>query len=101
MTERETLDAIVEFYPPKHGGRAIMPDLGSGQYRPHIVVNRDPNQQYLGIAFYDGQTAFEQGEEVAVRMRLLYDKVDYSALKRGTTFLIKEGAHTVGEGVVI
>ena len=101
MTERESLDVIVEFYPPKHGGRAVMPNLISGQYRPHIVVNRDPDKEYLGVVFYGGPPAFEPGEEVAVQMRLVYDKVDYSALTPDIIFLIKEGARTVGEGVVV
>ena len=34
-------------------------------------------------------------------VELLYDGVDYSALTKGSAFEIKEGAHTVGEGIVI
>lgn len=101
MTEHSELNVIIEMYPTEHGGRAIMPDLKSGQYRPHIVINKDPKQTYLGVAFFGGPESFSADDEVSLQLRKLYDKIDYSGLIRGTTFLIKEGANTVGEGVVL
>jgi translation elongation factor EF-Tu-like GTPase len=45
--------------------------------------------------------SLDLGVEVRVLVRPLYNKVDYSGLTRGVTFLIKEGAQTVGQGMVL
>lgn len=101
MTDRSKLNVIVEFYAQDHGGRQLMPNLYSGFYRPHLVVNGDRAQTYLGVVFSNGPETFSASEEVRASIELIYEKVDYSPLKRGTSFEIKEGAHTVGEGMVL
>jgi hypothetical protein len=45
--------------------------------------------------------SLDLGVEVRVLVRPLYNKVDYSGLTRGVTFLIKEGAQTVGQDMVL
>lgn len=97
----QSYDVIVEFYSTKHGGRKDLPDLSSGQYRPHIVINADESETYLGIKFTNGPDSYTHDEEVRLTMTSLYENVDYSGLKRGVSFLIKEGSNTVGEGVVL
>ncbi|MCL2675581.1 MAG: hypothetical protein FWE84_03205 [Firmicutes bacterium] len=68
------------------------------EYRPHFVV--DGTSNYLGIQFVDLPEA-PLGSKIQVRVRLMYDKVIYDALKKGTHFIIKEGGRTVGDGTVI
>ena len=67
-------------------------------YRPHIVIKE--TTEYLGIQFLN-LDEMPLGEEFLSDIKLLYDGIDYSALIVGTVFEIKEGAHVVGEGVVI
>ncbi len=67
-------------------------------YRPHFIVNG--TTQYLGIRFTDLPKT-ELGLETMAEVELVYDRVDYSSLQVNTTFKIKEGPITVGEGVVI
>ena len=67
-------------------------------YCPHFVVKG--TTEYLGIRFANlDDVPF--GKETLSDVELLYDGVDYSALVKGAAFEIREGAHTVGEGVVI
>ena len=67
-------------------------------YRPHFVIKG--TTEYLGIEFLN-LDEMPLGEEILSDIKFLYNNVDYSALAAGTTFEIKEGAHIVGEGVVI
>ena len=67
-------------------------------YRPHFVVKG--TTEYLGIQFVLLEKApFD--ENVISEVEFLYEGVDYSGLNPGVCFEIREGAHTVGEGVVI
>ena len=67
-------------------------------YRPHLVIKG--TTEYLGIEFYRSQLqSFDKYGTASIR--LLYDGVDYSALKVGTKFDILEGTKVVGEGEVI
>ena len=67
-------------------------------YRPHLVIKE--KEEYLGIQFENLEKA-PYGEHILRDIKLLYDGVDYSNLVSGTAFYIKEGANTVGEGIVI
>jgi hypothetical protein len=67
-------------------------------YRPHLVIKG--TTKYLGIEFYRSQLqSFDKYGTASIR--LLYDGVDYSALKVGTKFDIFEGRNIVGEGEII
>ena len=73
------------------------PPFGTA-YRPHFVIKG--TTEYLGIQFLNLDEA-PLGEEIFSDIELLYDGVVYSTLVAGTSFEIKEGDHTVGEGVVV
>ena len=66
-------------------------------YRPHFVIKE--SSEYLGIQFESLEKA-SYGEHILCDIKLLYDGVDYSNLVSGVVFEIREGPHTVGEGVV-
>jgi translation elongation factor EF-Tu-like GTPase len=66
-------------------------------YRPHFVVNGD--DYYLGVQF-ENLPEKPFGEHITANIKLLYEGVDYSKLKQGTNFDIKEGSLTVGKGIV-
>lgn len=91
----------VTFHPVESGGRHTIPDLTGGQYRPHLVVPNAPEQTYLGVRFIECKSLYVHGIEMEAWVDLPYDGVDYSALKPGARFLIREGRKTVGEGHVI
>ena len=75
----------------------LKPPFGTA-YCPHFVIKG--TTEYLGIRFENlDEVPFET--ETLSDVELLYDGVDYSALTNGSAFEIKEGAHTVGEGIVI
>lgn len=67
-------------------------------YCPHFVVKC--TNEYLGIQFENLQKS-QFNEHIKCSIKLLYETVDYSNLKSGAYFDIKEGACTVGEGFVI
>ena len=56
--------------------------------------------EYLGIQFKNLEKR-KFNEHILCNIILLYEGVDYSKLKKGVLFEIKEGPHTVGEGFVI
>lgn len=62
-------------------------------YRPHVVVDH----HYMGIKFLDNLN-FGCNE---ARFEELYEDVDYSKLKIGQWFQIKEGNNVVGFGKII
>lgn len=108
-----TVTAEVTFLTANEGGRRTAPVL-TPQYRPHIVVqspsirhavadddaiNREP---YLGICFLDAPSDFRLGHSAAVILELMYHpRVDYSEIRPGATFPIREGGRVVGHGRVI
>ena len=92
------MDLIITFTSPSDGGREHLPDLLSGRYRPHIVVDGRPRDEYLGVQFVGCSVTPEFDAEIPVTVRLPYEGVDYSALKVGARFVIREGGKTVGGG---
>ncbi|WP_277372346.1 hypothetical protein [Pseudomonas sp. AA-38] len=95
------MDLAITFTSPGNGGREHPPDLRNGLYRPHIVVDGRPRDEYLGVLFMGCSVAPEFGVEVLVTVRLPYEQVDYSPLKVGASFVIKEGGREVGSGRVV
>ena len=94
------MDLVITFASPSDGGREHLPDLGNGLYRPHIVVAGRPSDEYLGVQLIGCSVTPEFGVEVPVTVRLPYEGVDYSPLKVGARFVIKEGGKQVGVGRV-
>lgn len=69
----------------------------SRNYMPHLLV--DGSNQYLGIRFCELNVS-ETDQSITSTVERLYDEVDYSVLKVGTQFTIKEGLTTIGVGKV-
>lgn len=90
--ELQNLPVKVRFYPDV---RKTPPVTG---YHPHVVA--EGTQEYLGIRFVIPEPV-PLGCEFTCEVTLMYAHVDYSALRPGVKFLIKEGPHTVGEGAVL
>jgi len=107
--------ACVTFLTREEGGRAT-PAIGSETYRPHVVVG-DPNrrvaitanndrtivEEYLGVRFTGTDNdILTPGRPHDVALELCYfPSVDYTALKTGAEFTIREGGKVVGFGRVI
>ena len=72
-------------------------DSNRGRYSPHFVIDGDI--EYLGVTFVDGNISLFDMETDAIVVAP-YDGVGYHKLVKGVKFLIKEGPHTVGEGIV-
>lgn len=67
-------------------------------YRPHFVIKG--TSEYLGIQFIKlEEKPFDT--KILCKIKTLYDGIDYSGLVSGISFEIKEGAHTVGDGIVV
>lgn len=84
----------VKFY---DGKRKKLPDLMSGNYRPHLLIKGDA--EYLGVYIEQGDVK-NFDETVTCCISPIYEGVDYSKLKEDTFFFIMEGSNTVGEGVI-
>lgn len=67
------------------------------RYSPHFVVKGDG--EYLGVSFENGDICVYDKEIEAIVVPL-YEGVGYHKLVKGAEFLIMEGPHVVGEGVV-
>lgn len=91
---------VVKFYAPSENGRLVLPDLNGGHYRPHLVIDDDPSEEYLGVQFMGCDDEIAYGIDIQATVKLLYTKVDYAGLLPGVSFVIKEGGKTVGVGVV-
>jgi hypothetical protein len=74
----------------------LKPDVGV-RYSPHLVVKND--DEYLGVTFINGNEGVFDKEIDAVAASL-YEGVGYHKLVKGSEFLIMEGSHIVGEGIV-
>ena len=96
----KVIKLIVEFKSPQRGGREKIPNPPDGIYRPHLVVDDDPSEEYLGVSFLTFAGVVEFDTKFEATAELLYELVDYSALQPGASFKIREGATTVGIGVV-
>lgn len=67
------------------------------RYSPHLVVKGD--EEHLGVTFVDGDACVYDKEIDAIVVSL-YEGVGYHKLVKGAEFLIMEGPHIVGEGIV-
>lgn len=88
----QTLKVTICFY--KYARRTL-PLPG---YRPHIVAAADPT--YLGVVFVNFTDDITFDMECDAEIALIYTGVDYSALKPGVKFEVREGAKCVGYGFV-
>ncbi|RZJ13076.1 MAG: hypothetical protein EON50_09885 [Acidovorax sp.] len=79
-------------------GRATMPVLTGGIYRPHLRVE---DGEYLGVSFVDGPQARPALLARALAALVYEPGVDYSALAVGTHFEVFEGPKVVGSGRVL
>ncbi len=89
-----TLICTLKLYKNK---RKSLPDLMSGNYRPHILIKGDT--EYFGVYFEQGEIK-NFDEETICCLIPIYEGIDYSNLKEGTSFFIMEGCNKVGEGIV-
>ncbi len=96
----DVVSLIVEFYSKDRGGRATLPTLWGGLYRPHLVIDGDSHEKYLGVQIITCASSEAFNVELAATAKLPYQGIDYSKLVPGASFKIKEGAKTVGEGRV-
>ena len=76
MTERAGIEALVKFYSPEQGGKTVLPDLSSGGYRPHFVLQDDPAATYLGVELIKCTDDFRHDVEAQVIVRLPYERGD-------------------------
>ncbi len=105
----------VKFFSKENGGRHSLPEdlLSSGKYRPHFVVG-DPGQKeaiidennnllenYLGIAFTSQEEPLVVEKDINAKVITIYPNTDYSLLKKGITFTVREGGNIIGNGEVI
>jgi hypothetical protein len=90
------LSVVVRLLAPAKGGRVAAP-FADGRYRPHLRVG--PDGEYLGVVFVGGGE-LPLGSECAATIELVYEGVDYTALRPGVEFSVLEGARVVGSGVV-
>lgn len=65
--------------------RKSLPDLMSGNYRPHILLKGDT--QYLGFYFEQGEIK-NFDEETICLLSSICEGVDYSNLKKEQIFLL-------------
>jgi translation elongation factor EF-Tu-like GTPase len=90
--------ATIEMFDEQHGGRSNPTTAIGCVYRPHLKLGTQ--DQFLGVCFIDGPETITPGQTVDVSFLLLYDGVDYAGLVRGVAFLIVEGPHVVGKGII-
>lgn len=77
--------------------RESFPDLNSGTYRPHLVING--TSEYLGIEFESSNLKEFDKEDKAI-IRSLYNLDMYENLIPGASFTIREGRKIVGKGII-
>ena len=113
MTKR--LNVKVKFFSAANGGRTQLPHdlLSSRVYRPHLVVGNanqkhalvneknEITESYLGIVFVAQKGPLTPEQEAIAEIETIYPGVDYSSLKKGATFTIREGGSIVGNGEVL
>ncbi|MEP3890394.1 MAG: hypothetical protein ABJN69_07990 [Hellea sp.] len=91
---------VVKFYSAEENGRSVLPEFDGGQYRPHLVIDDDPNKEYLGVQFIRCDDVIAFNTDIKVDVKLPYRNVDYAGLLPGVSFVIKEGSKSVGSGNV-
>lgn len=68
-------------------------------YRPHLQVD---DGEYLGVSLFEVSSEGNTGQMQRAKASLVYwPNVDYTPLKVGVQFKVKEGARTVGVGTVV
>ena len=69
-------------------------------YRPHLVPKG--TEDYLGVSVIgvSEEDAVMPGTKRIVEFVLMYPGVDYSGLREGVCFEVREGLRSVGEGGV-
>ncbi len=105
-TQLPRMQCSLVFAPPVQGGRAQgPPDLSSGQYRPHVIVDYIANPtdfDYRGVVFVAGPQHPRFGEVVTSEFICAYHPgVDYSVLEAGVYFRVVEGSRIVAHGVAL
>jgi len=99
---RPRFDAVLTFLHPDEGGRQLPPQppftTPGRDYRPHVVVDGDST--YLGVRFIGGPS-ISPGGEGRFSFVPTYPDVDYSGIKIGTRFTVREGGSVVACGVVL
>ncbi|QDT01200.1 hypothetical protein [Adhaeretor mobilis] len=105
--------AKVTFLSHDFGGRTRLPDLSSGQYMPHLVI-QSPDvraatvvegnvivDDYLGVRFLAGPPEIIRDEAYDCEFELMYHpNVNYDAVQEGATFTVREGGTVIGFGTV-
>ena len=87
----------IRFVSPSADGRAVLPSLTGGWYRPHLRVG---DGDYLGVAFVDGPEHARHDQDIIATIALIYE-VDYTVLQAGVGFDVLEGPHLVATGRVV
>jgi hypothetical protein len=119
MLVRQTLNTqplilvAVTFLRPTEGGR-VQAVHDSPEYRPHLVIGPptqdvagigargESTERYLGVTFMGDGRILQAGCEHEVMLLLTYyPDVDYSELREGATFTVREGPQVVGMGRVL
>jgi translation elongation factor EF-Tu-like GTPase len=94
----KTVPAQITLHSTAMGGRTRAAAL-DGRYRPHLQVG---SGEPLGVEVTSAdQSEVLPGESASVKIRLLYDTVDYSALTPGAKFSVLEGPRVIGVGEVL
>ncbi|MBC2360556.1 hypothetical protein HBP70_11135 [Listeria welshimeri] len=71
-------------------------------YRPHLVMETDKAQEYLGVEIYDIEVdTFDSVGYAIVAPLYEQDVVNYSKIQPNLSFLVMEGTSVVGGGKVI
>lgn len=113
------VEAKLTFLRNEQGGRArpFPPGvLRTGLLRPHIVLGdinqrqaiievvngiRELREEYLGVVLCDGPETVTFGEEISVKMALIYyPRVSYSGVVAGATFTVRDGPKVIGYGTI-
>jgi hypothetical protein len=98
----EYAEVRIRHFPQQHGGRENpifpRPRDGARGYMPHFRVSLEG--EYLGVVFVDGPSPIPPGGEGTSTVAFIYE-VDYSCLRPGVRFEVLEGAHPIGEGVLL
>lgn len=105
--------AHVTFLSPENGGRVKMPELASGQYMPHLVIQSSDVRKayvidgsvivddYLGVRFLSAPAEMLAEHPLDCELELMYfPHVNYDAIHEGATFTVREGGKVIGFGVV-
>lgn len=93
----KAIDAEMVFFSAENEGRSTIPMPG---YMPHFVIKDDT--EYLGIRLIKTQDdiIFDRPTKCTIEL-LYYPNVDYSKLRSGVLFEVREGPKIIGSGRII